>query len=211
MGKFHVLDHPLIQHKLTMIRQKDCGTKVFREVVNEISMLMAYEVSRDLPLEDVEIETPLVKTTLKTFSGKKVAMIPSLRAGLGMVDGILELIPAAKIGHVGMYRDHDTLQPVEYFVKLPSDISERQLFVVDPMLATGGSAVAAIDALLNRGAQPSSIKFCCLVAAPEGVEVLRKAHPDIDIYAAALDERLNEHGYILPGLGDAGDRLFGTK
>ncbi|WP_423983830.1 uracil phosphoribosyltransferase [Granulicatella adiacens] len=211
MGKFHVLDHPLIQHKLTMIRQKDCGTKVFREVVNEISMLMAYEVSRDLPLEDVKIETPLVKTTLKTLAGKKVAIIPILRAGLGMVDGILELIPAAKIGHVGMYRDHDTLQPVEYFVKLPSDISERQLFVVDPMLATGGSAVAAIDALLKRGAQPNSIKFCCLVAAPEGVETLRSAHPEIDIYAAALDERLNEHGYILPGLGDAGDRLFGTK
>ena len=211
MGKFHVLDHPLIQHKLTMIRQKDCGTKVFREVVNEISMLMAYEVSRDLPLEDVEIETPLVKTILKTLAGKKVAIIPILRAGLGMVDGILELIPAAKIGHVGMYRNHDTLQPVEYFVKLPSDISERQLFVVDPMLATGGSAVAAIDALLKRGAQPNSIKFCCLVAAPEGVETLRSAHPEIDIYAAALDERLNEHGYILPGLGDAGDRLFGTK
>ena len=211
MGNFHVLDHPLIQHKLTMIRQKDCGTKVFREVVNEISMLMAYEVSRDLPLEDVEIETPLVKTTLKTLAGKKVAIIPILRAGLGMVDGILELIPAAKIGHVGMYRDHETLQPVEYFVKLPSDISERQLFVVDPMLATGGSAVAAIDALLKRGAQPNSIKFCCLVAAPEGVETLRSAHPEIDIYAAALDERLNEHGYILPGLGDAGDRLFGTK
>ena len=211
MGNFHVLDHPLIQHKLTMIRQKDCGTKVFREVVNEISMLMAYEVSRDLPLEDVEIETPLVKTILKTLAGKKVAIIPILRAGLGMVDGILELIPAAKIGHVGMYRDHDTLQPVEYFVKLPSDISERQLFVVDPMLATGGSAVAAIDALLKRGAQPNSIKFCCLVAAPEGVKVLQDAHPEIDIYAAALDERLNENGYILPGLGDAGDRLFGTK
>ena len=211
MGKFNVLDHPLIQHKLTMIRQKDCGTKVFREVVNEISMLMAYEVSRDLPLEDVEIETPLVKTTLKTLAGKKVAIIPILRAGLGMVDGILELIPAAKIGHVGMYRDHDTLQPVEYFVKLPSDISERQLFVVDPMLATGGSAVAAIDALLKRGAHPESIKFCCLVAAPEGVKVLQEAHPEIDIYAAALDERLNENGYILPGLGDAGDRIFGTK
>lgn len=211
MGKFNVLDHPLIQHKLTMIRQKDCGTKVFREVVNEISMLMAYEVSRDLPLEDVEIETPLVKTILKTLAGKKVAIIPILRAGLGMVDGILELIPAAKIGHVGMYRDHDTLQPVEYFVKLPSDISERQLFVVDPMLATGGSAVAAIDALLKRGAHPESIKFCCLVAAPEGVKVLQEAHPEIDIYAAALDERLNENGYILPGLGDAGDRLFGTK
>ena len=174
-------------------------------------MLMAYEVSRDLPLEDVEIETPLVKTTLKTLAGKKVAIIPILRAGLGMVDGILELMPAAKIGHVGMYRDHDTLQPVEYFVKLPSDISQRQLFVVDPMLATGGSAVAAIDALLKRGAHPESIKFCCLVAAPEGVKVLQEAHPEIDIYAAALDERLNENGYILPGLGDAGDRLFGTK
>ena len=159
----------------------------------------------------MEIETPLVKTTLKTLAGKKVAIIPILRAGLGMVDGILELIPAAKIGHVGMYRDHDTLQPVEYFVKLPSDISERQLFVVDPMLATGGSAVAAIDALLKRGAHPQSIKFCCLVAAPEGVKVLQEAHPEIDIYAAALDERLNENGYILPGLGDAGDRLFGTK
>ena len=159
----------------------------------------------------MEIETPLVKTTLKTLAGKKVAIIPILRAGLGMVDGILELIPAAKIGHVGMYRDHDTLQPVEYFVKLPSDISERQLFVVDPMLATGGSAVAAIDALLKRGAHPESIKFCCLVAAPEGVKVLQEAHPEIDIYAAALDERLNENGYILPGLGDAGDRLFGTK
>lgn len=211
MGKFVVLDHPLIQHKLTMIRQKDCGTKVFREVVNEISMLMAYEVSRDLPLEDVEIETPMMKTVQKTLSGKKVAVIPILRAGLGMVDGIVELIPAAKIGHVGLYRDHDTLEPVEYFVKLPSDIAERQLFVVDPMLATGGSAVAAIDALLKRGAQPSAIKFVCLVAAPEGVDVLKQAHPDIDIYTACLDEKLNENGYILPGLGDAGDRLFGTK
>lgn len=211
MGKFVILDHPLIQHKLTMIRQKDCGTKVFREVVDEISMLMAYEVSRDLPLEDVEIETPMTKTVQKTLSGKKVAVIPILRAGLGMVDGIIELIPAAKVGHVGLYRDHDTLEPVEYFVKLPSDIAERQLFVVDPMLATGGSAVAAIDALLKRGAQANAIKFVCLVAAPEGVEVLKQAHPDIDIYTACLDERLNENGYILPGLGDAGDRLFGTK
>ncbi|MBS4762366.1 uracil phosphoribosyltransferase [Carnobacteriaceae bacterium zg-ZUI252] len=211
MGKFVILDHPLIQHKLTMIRQKNCGTKVFREVVDEISMLMAYEVSRDLPLEDVEIETPMTKTIQKTLSGKKVAVIPILRAGLGMVDGILELIPAAKVGHVGMYRDHDTLEPVEYFVKLPSDIAERQLFVVDPMLATGGSAVAAIDALIKRGAHPSSIKFVCLVAAPEGVAVLKQAHPEIDIYTACLDERLNENGYIMPGLGDAGDRLFGTK
>ena len=211
MGKLEVIKHPLIQHKLSILRRTDTSTKAFRELVDEIAMLMGYEVLRELPLEDVEIETPLVKTTLKTLAGKKVAIIPILRAGLGMVDGILELIPAAKIGHVGMYRDHDTLQPVEYFVKLPSDISERQLFVVDPMLATGGSAVAAIDALLKRGAQPNSIKFCCLVAAPEGVETLRSAHPEIDIYAAALDERLNEHGYILPGLGDAGDRLFGTK
>lgn len=211
MNNFHVMDHPLIQHKLTMIREKSCGTKVFREVVNEISMLMAYEVSRDLPLEDLVIETPLMKTTQKTLAGKKVAIIPILRAGLGMVDGILELIPAAKVGHVGMYRDHETLQPVEYFVKLPSDISERQLFVVDPMLATGGSAVAAIDSLIARGAVPSSIKFCCLVAAPEGVKVLQDAHPDIQIYAAALDEKLDENSYIIPGLGDAGDRLFGTK
>ena len=211
MGKFVVLDHPLIQHKLTMIRRHDCGTKVFREVVNEISMLMAYEVSRDLPLEDIEIDTPLTKTVQKTLSGKKVAIVPILRAGLGMVDGILELIPAAKIGHIGMYRDHDTLEPVEYFVKLPADIADRQLFVVDPMLATGGTAVAAIDALIKRGAHPSAIKFVCLVSAPEGVAVLRKAHPEIDIYTAALDEYLNEDSYIMPGLGDAGDRLFGTK
>ena len=194
-----------------MIRRHDCGTKVFREVVNEISMLMAYEVSRDLPLEDIEIDTPLTKTVQKTLSGKKVAIVPILRAGLGMVDGILELIPAAKIGHIGMYRDHDTLEPVEYFVKLPADIADRQLFVVDPMLATGGSAVAAIDALIKRGAHPSAIKFVCLVSAPEGVAVLRKAHPEIDIYTAALDEYLNEDSYIMPGLGDAGDRLFGTK
>ena len=211
MGKFVVLDHPLIQHKLTMIRRHDCGMKVFCEVVNEISMLMAYEVSRDLPLEDIEIDTPLTKTVQKTLSGKKVAIVPILRAGLGMVDGILELIPAAKIGHIGMYRDHDTLEPVEYFVKLPADIADRQLFVVDPMLATGGSAVAAIDALIKRGAHPSAIKFVCLVSAPEGVAVLRKAHPEIDIYTAALDEYLNEDSYIMPGLGDAGDRLFGTK
>jgi len=209
MGNFHVLDHPLIQHKLTMIRQKDCGTKVFREVVNEISMLMAYEVSRDLPLEDVEIETPLVKTTLKTLAGKKVAIIPILRAGLGMVDGILELIPAAKIGHVGMYRDHDTLQPVEYFVKLPSDISERQLFVVDPMLATGGSMIATLDLLKNAGCK--HIKVLVLVAAPEGIEALKASHPDIELYTASIDSHLNEHGYIVPGLGDAGDKIFGTK
>ncbi len=211
MGEFHVMDHPLIQHKLTIIREKDCGTKVFREVVSEIAMLMAYEVTRDMPLEDIEIETPLVKTTQKTLSGKKVAIIPILRAGLGMVDGFLAMLPAAKVGHIGMYRDHETLEPVEYFVKLPTDIQERQLFIVDPMLATGGSAIAAIEALVKRGAAPSSIKFICLVAAPEGVDALHTAYPDVDIYAAALDERLDENSYILPGLGDAGDRLFGTK
>ena len=209
MGKFQVIDHPLIQHKLTMIREKNCGTKVFREVVNEIAMLMAYEVSRDMPLEDVVIETPKGKSTQKTLSGKKVAIIPILRAGIGMVDGILELIPAAKVGHVGLYRDEETLQPHEYFVKLPEDIASRQLFVVDPMLATGGSAIMAIDSLKERGA--SNIKFVCLVAVPEGVKALQEAHPDVDIYTAALDERLNEDGYIVPGLGDAGDRLFGTK
>lgn len=209
MGKFQVIDHPLIQHKLTMIREKNCGTKVFREVVNEIAMLMAYEVSRDMPLEDVVIETPMGKSTQKTLSGKKVAIIPILRAGIGMVDGILELIPAAKVGHVGLYRDEETLQPHEYFVKLPEDIASRQLFVVDPMLATGGSAIMAIDSLKERGA--SNIKFVCLVAVPEGVKALQEAHPDVDIFTAALDERLNEDGYIVPGLGDAGDRLFGTK
>ncbi|AGO08543.1 uracil phosphoribosyltransferase [Lactiplantibacillus plantarum] len=209
MGKFEVLDHPLIQHKLTIIREKNCGTKVFREMVNEISTLMAYEVSRDMPLKDIEIETPIAKSTQKTLAGKKVAIVPILRAGLGMVDGFLNMIPAAKVGHVGMYRDEKTLKPVEYFVKLPSDISQRQLFVVDPMLATGGSAIMAMDMLKKRGA--GNIKFMCLVAAPEGVKALRDAHPDIDVYTAALDDHLNEDGYIVPGLGDAGDRLFGTK
>ena len=205
------MNHPLIQHKLTIIREKECGTKVFREVVSEIAILMAYEVTRDMPLEDIEIETPLVKTTQKTLSGKKVAIIPILRAGLGMVDGFLAMLPAAKVGHIGMYRDHETLEPVEYFVKLPTDIQERQLFIVDPMLATGGSAIAAIEALEKRGASPSAMKFICLVAAPEGVDALHAAYPDVDIYAASLDERLDENSYILPGLGDAGDRLFGTK
>ena len=209
MGKFQVIDHPLIQHKLTIIREKSCGTKVFREVVDEIAMLMAYEVSRDMPLEDVEIETPMGKTIQKTLTGKKVAIVPILRAGIGMVDGMLELIPAAKVGHVGLYRDEETFEPVEYFVKLPADIAERQLFVVDPMLATGGSAIMAIDLLKKRGA--TNIKFVCLVAAPEGIKALQEAHPDVDIYTAGLDEKLNEQGYIVPGLGDAGDRLFGTK
>lgn len=208
MGKFQVIDHPLIQHKLTIIRDKDTGTKYFREVVNEIARLLAYEVSREMPLEDVVIETPLVKSTQKRLAGKKVVIVPILRAGLGMVDGMLDLIPAAKVGHVGMYRDHETMEPVEYFIKMPSDLPERELLVVDPMLATGGSAVAAIDALKKRGA--TNIKFVCLVAAPEGVKVLQDAHPDVDIYTASLDEKLNEKGYILPGLGDAGDRLFGT-
>ena len=208
MSKVQVMDHPLIQHKLTILRDKNTGTKDFREAVNEIARLMAFEVSRDMPLQDVEIETPLVKSIQTELAGKKVAIIPILRAGLGMVDGMLDLIPAAKVGHVGMYRDHETLEPVEYFVKLPSDINERQLLVVDPMLATGGSAIAAIDSLKKRGA--STIKFVCLVAAPEGVEALEQAHPDVEIYTAALDERLDENGYIIPGLGDAGDRLFGT-
>jgi len=208
MGNFQVIDHPLIQHKITILRDKRTGTKYFREVVNEVARLLAYEVSRDMPLEDIEIETPIVKSIQKQLSGKKVAIIPILRAGLGMVDGMLDLIPAAKVGHVGIYRDPETLEAVEYFVKLPSDINERQLLVVDPMLATGASAIAAIDALKKRGA--TSIKFVCLVAVPEGVEALQTAHPDVDIYAAALDEKLNEDAYIVPGLGDAGDRLFGT-
>lgn len=211
MGKFEVLDHPLIQHKLTMIRDKNVGTKVFRETVKELSTLMAYEVSRSMPLKDVEVETPIAKTTKKELAGKKVAIVPILRAGLGMVDGMTELIPAAKIGFIGMYRDEETLKPHEYFVKLPGDIAERQLFVVDPMLATGGSAIMAIDALKKRGCSGENIKFACLVAAPEGVKALQEAHPDVDIFTAALDDHLNENGYIVPGLGDAGDRLFGTK
>ncbi|GAF40530.1 uracil phosphoribosyltransferase [Agrilactobacillus composti DSM 18527 = JCM 14202] len=209
MGKFTVLNHPLIQHKLTIIRNKNTGTKVFREVANEIAELMVYEITRDLPLEDVVVNTPMGKTTQKTLSGKKLAVIPILRAGLGMVDGVLELIPAAKVGHIGMYRDEKTLKPHEYFVKMPTDIDQRNLFIVDPMLATGGSAIMAIDALKKRGA--SNMRLVVLVAAPEGVRAVQEAHPDVDIYAAALDEKLNEDGYIIPGLGDAGDRLFGTK
>lgn len=209
MSKFQVVEHPLIQHKLSILRRKEASTKEFRELVDEIGMLMAYEVSRDLPLEDVEIETPVQKTTVKQIAGKKLAIVPILRAGIGMVDGILKLIPAARVGHIGMYRDEETLKPVEYLVKLPTDIAERQIFLVDPMLATGGSAILAVDSLKKR--QATNIKFVCLVAAPEGVKALQEAHPDIEIYVAALDEKLNEHGYIVPGLGDAGDRLFGTK
>lgn len=209
MGKVYVFDHPLIQHKLTFIRDKSTGTKEFRELVDEVATLMAFEITRDLPLQEVTIETPVSTAKSKVLSGKKLGLIPILRAGLGMVDGILKLIPAAKVGHVGLYRDPDTLKPVEYYVKLPSDIEERELIVIDPMLATGGSANEAIHVLKKRGAK--QIRLMCLIAAPEGVEAVKKEHPDVDIYLAALDEKLNEKGYIVPGLGDAGDRLFGTK
>ncbi|KAA8434621.1 uracil phosphoribosyltransferase [Weissella sagaensis] len=208
MSKLTVFDHPLIQHKLTIIRDKNVGTKEFREIVDEIASLMAYEVTRDLPVEDIEVQTPVATTMQKTLAGKKLAIVPILRAGLGMVDGIMKLIPAARIGHIGMYRDEESLEPVEYFVKLPEDIDQREVLVVDPMLATGGSAVMAIDALKKRGA--TKIKLITLVSAPIGVETVQKAHPDVDIYTAGLDDELNEHGYIIPGLGDAGDRLFGT-
>lgn len=209
MGKVYVFDHPLIQHKLTIIRDKETGTKEFRELVDEVATLMAFEITRDMPLQEVEIETPVCEANAKMLAGKKLGIVPILRAGIGMVDGILKLIPAAKVGHVGLYRDPVTLKPVEYYVKLPSDLEERDFIVVDPMLATGGSAVEAIHSLKKRGAK--SIKFMCLVAAPEGVEAIQEIHPDVDIYIAALDEKLNEKGYIVPGLGDAGDRLFGTK
>ncbi|MDX8047635.1 uracil phosphoribosyltransferase [Gracilibacillus sp. S3-1-1] len=209
MSNVHVLDHPLIQHKLTYIRKNDTGTKEFRALVDEVSMLMAFEITRDLPLEDITIQTPVTEAVTKVISGKKIGLIPILRAGLGMVDGMLKLIPAAKVGHVGLYRDPETLTPTEYYIKLPSDIDERELIVIDPMLATGGSANDAIHSLKKRGA--TNIKLMCLIAAPEGVEVIQQEHPDVDIYLGALDEKLNEKGYIIPGLGDAGDRLYGTK
>ncbi len=209
MSKVVVLDHPLIKHKLTFIRDKNTGAKEFRELVTEVSLMMGYEVTRNFPLKKIEIETPIQKMQSEVIAGKKVGLIPILRAGLGMVDGMLQLLPAARVGHVGLYRDPDTLEPVEYYCKLPKDIEERELIVLDPMLATGGSATAAIQFLKNKGAK--SIKFMCLVAAPEGVEKVKVAHPDVDIYVAALDESLDEHAYIRPGPGDAGDRLFGTK
>lgn len=209
MGKVYVFDHPLIQHKVAQIRQESLPTRDFRQIVKEIAMLMTYESTRDLPLEDVEIQTPICKTKVKMLSGNDVAIVPILRAGLGMVDGVLEIIPQAKVGHVGLYRDPETHEPHEYYCKMPEDLPQRKILVTDPMLATGGSAVAAIDFVKARGGK--DIVFMCLIAAPEGIEVLQKAHPDVDIYIAAQDECLNEHAYIVPGLGDAGDRIFGTK
>lgn len=209
MSKVIVMDHPLIQHKIGWIRRKDLGSKEFRKLVGEIAMLECYEATRDLQLEDVEIETPICTTTVKELKGKKLAVVPILRAGLGMVDGMLAMIPAAKVGHIGLYRDPETLMPVEYYSKLPEDCGEREVFVVDPMLATGGSAVAAIQMLKDKGVK--NLHFLCVIAAPEGVAAMQEAHPDVDMYIGALDDHLNDHGYIVPGLGDAGDRIFGTK
>ncbi len=209
MSKVVIMDHPLIQHKIGMIRRIETGTKDFRQAISEIAMLICYEATRDLQLQDVEIETPICKTTVKELKGRKLCVVPILRAGLGMVDGMLELVPTAKVGHIGLYRDPETLKPVEYYCKMPADVAEREIFVVDPMLATGGSSVAAIQMLKDRGCK--HIHFMCIIAAPEGLEAMKTAHPDVDIYVGSLDERLNEHGYIVPGLGDAGDRIFGTK
>ena len=204
-----IMDHPLVQHKVSLLRNKNTGTKEFKELVSELAMLLCYEATRDLPTEEVEIETPIAVARTRVLAGRKLALVPILRAGLGMVDGMLSLLPAAKVGHIGMYRDESTLQPVEYYCKLPSDIHERDVLVLDPMLATGGSAADAITQIKKRGAK--SIKFIGIIAAPEGLERLHREHPDVDIYVAALDEKLNENGYIIPGLGDAGDRIFGTK
>ncbi len=209
MGELYVLDHPLIQHKLCILRDKNTGVKEFREVVGEIAALMCYEATRDLPLENVTIETPIATGTFKRLAGKKVAIVPILRAGLGMVDTIIDLIPSAKVGHIGLYRDPETHNPVEYYCKMPPDISEREVIIVDPMLATGGSAAAAIDFIKGYGCK--HIKLMNIIACPEGIEVIQREHPDVDIYVAAVDERLNENKYIVPGLGDAGDRIFGTK
>ncbi len=208
MSNLHVIDHPLITHKLSIMRNRKTGSKDFRELLNEIAMLMGYEVFRDLPLEEITIETPMTKMKAKMVSGRKLAIVPILRAGLGMVDGLQNLVPVAKVGHIGMYRDPETHKPVEYYCKLPTDIEERLVVLVDPMLATGGSAVDALCKLKEHGCR--NIRFMCLVAAPEGVKAVQEAHPDVDIYTAALDECLNEHAYIVPGLGDAGDRIFGT-
>lgn len=209
MAKAVVMEHPLIQHKIGQIRKKETGTKDFRQMISEIAMLISYEATRNLQLEDVEVETPICTTTVKQLKGRKMAIVPILRAGLGMVDGVLQMMPAAKIGHIGLYRDPETLKPVEYYCKLPADCAEREVFVVDPMLATGGSAVAAIQMLKEKGCK--KIHMMCILAAPEGVKAMQEAHPDVDLYIGALDEKLNEHGYIVPGLGDAGDRIFGTK
>ncbi len=209
MAKAVIMDHPLIQHKIGFIRRKETGTKDFRQTISEIAMLICYEATRNLKLADVQVETPICAATVKELSGKKLAVVPILRAGLGMVDGILELIPAAKVGHIGLYRDPETLKPVEYYCKLPADCAEREVFVVDPMLATGGSSVAAIQMLKERGCK--NIHFMCIIAAPEGIRAMEQAHPDVDMYIGALDEKLNDHGYIVPGLGDAGDRIFGPK
>lgn len=209
MAKTVIMDHPLIQHKIGYIRRIDTGTKDFRQTISEIAMLICYEATRELKLSDIEIDTPICKTTVKELRGKKMALVPILRAGLGMVDGVLELIPAAKVGHIGLYRDPETLKPVEYYCKLPADCADRDVFVVDPMLATGGSAVEAIRLLKDKGCR--NIHFMCIIAAPEGVKKMQEAHPDVDLYIGALDEKLNSHGYIVPGLGDAGDRIFGTK
>ena len=209
MSKVTVINHPLIQHKLTIMRMKETSTKDFRELLEEIAMLMCYEVTRDLPMEDVDIETPICKCKSKMISGKKLGIVPILRAGLGMVDGFVNLIPACRVGHIGLYRDPETHEPVEYYCKLPPDIEERELIVVDPMLATGGSSIAAIQFIKNRGCK--NIKLVCLVGCPEGIAAIQAAHPDVDVYIAAIDEKLNENKYIVPGLGDAGDRLFGTK
>lgn len=209
MSKIMIMDHPLIQHKIGIMRAKETSTKEFRDLVAEVAMLICYEATRGLPLADTEVETPLVKTTVKEIAGKKLCIVPILRAGLHMADGMLNLIPNAKVGHIGMYRNEETLEPVEYFLKLPGDAKDREIYVVDPMLATGGSAIAAISQLKARGIK--RIHFLCLISAPEGMEALTKAHPDVDVYIGAMDERLNEKGYILPGLGDAGDRIYGTK
>lgn len=210
MSKLHVIDHPLLKHKVALLRDKNLGAKGFRDLVNEITVFLGYEVTRNLPLETVEIETPLGKAKQEMIAGKKLAIAPILRAGLGMVDGMLTLIPAAKVGHIGMFRNEETWEPEEYFFKMPNDIEERQVIVVDPMLATGGSAIMAIDSLVKHGVSPENVDFVCLVAAPEGVKALQERYDNVDIYTAALDERLNENKYIVPGLGDAGDRLFGT-